>query len=222
MTKLLTTTALCMGLSLALAHAQQSTTQPVPQGSETPSATTSPPASQDPSKPMQAQPNTQPNVTVTSPSASTEKPSGGMAMSPDAFMQKQTRDQISAEDLIGANVYGANEEKIGDVSDLLMDNGGRVLAVVVGVGGFLGIGEKDVAVKFDLLDKMVEDDGDIRLTLSATKDQLKEAPEFAYLNEQRDESATGAVPPAGAPATPPSATRNPAAPAGGAISPPKQ
>jgi sporulation protein YlmC with PRC-barrel domain len=47
------------------------------------------------------------------------------------------------------NVYDPNENKIGDIKDVLVDKSGKVVALIVGVGGFLGAGEKDVAVPFE-------------------------------------------------------------------------
>ena len=51
--------------------------------------------------------------------------------------------------LIGLNVYNDNNEKLGDINELLIDKSGKVQAVVIGVGGFLGMGEHSVAVAFD-------------------------------------------------------------------------
>ncbi len=53
--------------------------------------------------------------------------------------------------LVGLNVYNTSNEKVGDVSELLIDNSGKVTAVILGVGGFLGVGEQNVAVNFDQL-----------------------------------------------------------------------
>ena len=53
--------------------------------------------------------------------------------------------------LIGVDVYNNNDEKIGDISELISDANGKIDTVVIGVGGFLGIGQSDVAVKFDQL-----------------------------------------------------------------------
>jgi sporulation protein YlmC with PRC-barrel domain len=59
-------------------------------------------------------------------------------------------DQWRASDLEGLGVYSSNNgDKIGDISELIFDNSGKVQAVVIGVGGYLGIGERDVAVPFD-------------------------------------------------------------------------
>ena len=59
-------------------------------------------------------------------------------------------------DLRGTRVYGSNNESIGDISDLLIDKQGQVVAAIVGVGGFLGIGQKDVAVPFQALEIVPE------------------------------------------------------------------
>jgi hypothetical protein len=59
---------------------------------------------------------------------------------------------MMASKLIGTTVISTNNESIGDVNDVIMDRQGKAMAVVIGVGGFLGIGEKDVAVAFDKLD----------------------------------------------------------------------
>jgi sporulation protein YlmC with PRC-barrel domain len=59
-------------------------------------------------------------------------------------------DQWQASNLEGLDVYSSNNgDKIGDISELIFDNSGKVQAVVIGVGGYLGIGERDVAVPFD-------------------------------------------------------------------------
>ncbi len=59
---------------------------------------------------------------------------------------EQKPDQLLASKLKGTDVIGSNNEKIGDVNDMLFDKDGKILAYVVGVGGFLGIGSKDVAL----------------------------------------------------------------------------
>jgi len=64
-------------------------------------------------------------------------------------MTHQQPGQWLASKLIGTTVVGPNNESIGDVNDVLMERDGHAAAVIVGVGGFLGIGEKDVAISFD-------------------------------------------------------------------------
>ena len=78
---------------------------------------------------------------------------------------------------MGKPVYSSEDpqsEKIGDVSDLIIGDNGKLTHAVIGVGGFLGIGEKDVAVPFDEL-KVLEKDGDVRLIYAATREQLEAA-----------------------------------------------
>ncbi|MBB1091351.1 PRC-barrel domain-containing protein [Rhodopseudomonas palustris] len=57
--------------------------------------------------------------------------------------------QWRASKPVGLNVYNQANEKLGDISEVLLDNAGRVQAVVIGVGGFLGVGQRDVAIAFD-------------------------------------------------------------------------
>jgi sporulation protein YlmC with PRC-barrel domain len=57
--------------------------------------------------------------------------------------------QWRASQIEGLDVYNNNNEKIGDISEMLVDSSGKIQAVVIGVGGFLGIGERDVAIAFD-------------------------------------------------------------------------
>ncbi len=68
-----------------------------------------------------------------------------------AFLEVRPQDQFRASKLIGTRVTGANNESIGEINDVLMDQNGRAHAVIIGVGGFLGIGEKDVAIPMTAL-----------------------------------------------------------------------
>jgi sporulation protein YlmC with PRC-barrel domain len=68
------------------------------------------------------------------------------------FMTQMQGEQMMASNLMGTTVVSSNNESIGDVNDVILDRNGQVLAVVIGVGGFLGIGEKDVAVPFNSLE----------------------------------------------------------------------
>jgi len=66
------------------------------------------------------------------------------ATSPDSF-----KGDWRASKVAGLSVYNDNNESVGSINDLLMDKGGSIKAVVIGVGGFLGVGEHLVAVPFD-------------------------------------------------------------------------
>ncbi|MGY4160005.1 MULTISPECIES: PRC-barrel domain-containing protein [unclassified Bradyrhizobium] len=77
------------------------------------------------------------------------------------------------------NVYDPKESKIGTIDDVLVDKTGKVTGLVVGVGGFLGAGEKDVIVPYTAIKSQKKDDK-WWLTLDETKDSLKAAPGFKY------------------------------------------
>jgi sporulation protein YlmC with PRC-barrel domain len=77
------------------------------------------------------------------------------------------------------SVYDPSDSKIGDVSDLLIQPDGKIAAAMVGVGGFLGIGEKDVAVPFEAI-KTTTKDNKVYLIMNTSKDALKSAPGFKY------------------------------------------
>jgi sporulation protein YlmC with PRC-barrel domain len=83
----------------------------------------------------------------------------------------------NAKDFMRSRVYNMSGERIGDVNDLLVDDG-RLTAFVIGVGGFLGIGEKEVSLKPDQVKRMVHSDGETYFTVNTTKEQLQAAPEY--------------------------------------------
>jgi sporulation protein YlmC with PRC-barrel domain len=76
-------------------------------------------------------------------------------------------------------VYDPQNNRIGDVDDVLVSPDGRVNALVVGVGGFLGIGEKHVIVPFNAV-KVENKDSKVTLVMNSSKDELKAAPGFKY------------------------------------------
>ena len=77
------------------------------------------------------------------------------------------------------NVYDPKDQKLGEIMDLLVNSSGQIEAAIVGVGGFLGAGEKDVAVRFTSI-KPTKKNDKTYLTLDTTKDALKNAPGFKY------------------------------------------
>lgn len=98
------------------------------------------------------------------------------------FMQSQVAGEWRASKLIGASVIGPDNKSIGDINEIIINKLGDVEAVVIGVGGFLGIGEKNVAVPLEALDvqrKMAN--GEIeKITVAYSKQELKDAPKFEY------------------------------------------
>src|SRR5262245_34617091 len=78
------------------------------------------------------------------------------------------------------NVYDPGDNKIGEIMDVLLDREGKATALIIGVGGFLGMGEKDVAVPFNAVQITSKDNNKWYLVMNATKDSLKAAKGFKY------------------------------------------
>jgi sporulation protein YlmC with PRC-barrel domain len=110
----------------------------------------------------------------------------------EKFVQKQQANDWRGSKLIGTTVYGQDNASIGEVTDVLIGNDGKIRAAVIGVGGFLGVGEKNVAVPFDALKISAKPDSSSiqKVTVSYTKDELKAAPAFAYA-DQASSQTTG-------------------------------
>jgi len=86
--------------------------------------------------------------------------------------------QLSAADLLNKSVTNASNENVGDINDIRIDASGKIAAVIVGVGGFLGLGEKDVALPFDQLAFTRDADGGLVVTAKVSKESLQAAPEW--------------------------------------------
>jgi PRC-barrel domain len=156
--------ATAAALAAMPALAQQSTSPTSPDPSAKPAQTT--PAQPEPSaKPAQTTP-AQPSATM--PSTQSSK----------SFVESQSSDQWLGSTLIGLKVMGPGDESIGSISDLLVDKDGKVIAAVVGVGGFLGIGKKNVAVPFESLNLSRNPDGNEQATVKLAKTELEKAPDF--------------------------------------------
>ncbi|WP_299785102.1 PRC-barrel domain-containing protein [uncultured Marivita sp.] len=88
-------------------------------------------------------------------------------------------DELTAEELTGARVYGPDDEDVGEIGELLMTNDGQIDRAVIDLGGFLGIGERHVAVTFDELQIVRADDGgDLRIYIDSTQEALEQQPEY--------------------------------------------
>jgi|SRR5215475_8259379 hypothetical protein len=143
------------------------------------------------------------------------------------FIAAQSTDQWVFSKFKGTDVLGPDNAHIGNVSDMLFDKNGKILGLIVGVGGFLGIGEKSVAIDMSAFQPVPADTGSsstgaggntamasrnddptmIKLKVSWTKDQLKNAPDFQYYKPPaRTTSGAGGSPTTGMaprPTTPP-------------------
>ena len=107
----------------------------------------------------------------------------------------QKPDEWLASKFKGTDVLGADGTKVGSVDDVLFDRNGQIKAIVVGVGGFLGISSKDIALEFNNFQVVPGKDGGAdQLKLTMSKDDLKAANEFQPYQPPRPTAATpGAV-----------------------------
>jgi sporulation protein YlmC with PRC-barrel domain len=102
-----------------------------------------------------------------------------IAQTPDisAFKTEQAAGEWRSANYVGKPIVNASGEKIGDINDLLFDRTGRITTVVIGVGGFLGLGEKRVALPFEVI-TYSDEDGKRLIMVPLTKEALMAAPEF--------------------------------------------
>lgn len=152
-------------------------------------------------------------------SSTTAPPSGSAASSASGvqFVNSQQADQWVASKFEGVDVLGPDNKKVGDVSDILFDKNGQILAYIVSVGGFLGMGSKYIALPPNAF-QVTMDSGttgsattsapsEQKLKISMTEEQLKQAANFEYYKPPAPAASTGT-------ATPPAGTRSPNAPTG--------
>jgi sporulation protein YlmC with PRC-barrel domain len=95
-----------------------------------------------------------------------------------AFVTVQPQGQWLASLFVGQAVTNQAGQNIGDINDLLFDKTGRISTAVIGVGGFLGMGEKSVAIPFGSLSFTADATGNRVVTISFSKEQLQAAPSF--------------------------------------------
>ena len=94
----------------------------------------------------------------------------------DGYVQTKV-EALTADDIQGVTVYGVNDEDIGEVRSLLISDTGTINKAVIDVGGFLGMGERPVAVTFEEL-QILKGDGEVRIYIDATQDELENLPEY--------------------------------------------
>jgi hypothetical protein len=194
---------LVLGLSPALAQSsapagEAQTPPPIGAPSQIPEVMPDPEHPADPAAPIpgdstQVSPSPmEPGDDAAPPPQSSEAP---QPLAPDApksaevssdpqFLSKQASDDWLASSLIAQTVYNAENVAIGDINDLVTDKNGKIVAVLIGCGGFLGLGEEDVAVRFEDL-KLARDENDsIKVVADVSKETLAAAPDYETLSEQ--------------------------------------
>ena len=112
------------------------------------------------------------------PTAATTLP----AVEASAFKPSQAEGEWRIANYVGKPIVNATGEKIGDINDVLFDRSGKITTVVIGVGGFLGLGEKRVALPFEAI-TYSEEDGKRLIMVPLTKETLQEAPEFKLIEK---------------------------------------
>lgn len=112
-----------------------------------------------------------------SPPAQTQPPAATTRT--DQRPTSEAKGPWSIREYLHTAVYNTTGERIGDVNDVIVDDSGKLVSIVIGVGGFLGIGEKDVALTPDKVKRMVYNDGNTYLTVNATKQELEALPKYA-------------------------------------------
>jgi sporulation protein YlmC with PRC-barrel domain len=96
------------------------------------------------------------------------------------ILQSVPNNSVTVTHWYKQNIYDPADNKIGEVMDVLLDAEGKATALVVGVGGFLGAGEKDVLVPFNAVRATTKDNNKWYLVMNTTKDALKNAKGFKY------------------------------------------
>lgn len=87
--------------------------------------------------------------------------------------------QMSSDELVGTPVYDSADNRVGEISEVLIATDGVVTDAIIDVGGFLGIGEKPVAISFDGISLQQQTDGDdLRAYVGTTEQQLEEFPTY--------------------------------------------
>ena len=157
--------------------------------------------------PAPSSPVSPPAATQDTPKVDTPKvdmPKADMKASDVQFIAAQKPDQWLASKFKGTDVLGPDNQKVGDVSDMLFEKSGKIDAYIISVGGFLGMGSKHVGLAPSAFQVIPGDPNSVtnsapKLKVSLTKEQLKEAPNFEPYREPRATTGAGGLGGPGAP-----------------------
>jgi nucleoid-associated protein YgaU len=125
-----------------------------------------------------AAPSAEPSPAIPSvdPEATTPDKSASTAMPTDKLVGLGS--EVAASDLLNQKVKNSANETVGDINDLSIGSDGKIAAVIIGVGGFLGMGEKNVQLPYDQLTFSRDASGYLVVTANITKESLQSAPEW--------------------------------------------
>ncbi|MGE3993463.1 PRC-barrel domain-containing protein [Pseudorhodoplanes sp.] len=125
-----------------------------------------------------------PGATNKAPPAKMDRGAAPSTTAPTTDHSTANVGNLRASALIGTSVRNAQNQSIGDINDLLLASDGTIDGAVVGVGGFLGLGERNVVLRFDAL-SVSQDGKNLRVTTSMTKQQLQTLPEWKSAESAR-------------------------------------
>jgi hypothetical protein len=145
--------------------------------------------------PIQTEPSAIPSEpTIKAPDQSSEGPkvitpdksaeNTGSTQSSGQFLNEQKADEMLASSIIGKSTYNSQDENIGEINDLVTDRSSKIVAALIGVGGFLGMGEKEVAVSFEDLKLAPDEKNNVKIVLNLNKETLASAPDYKKLDEE--------------------------------------
>lgn len=149
-----------------------------------------PALAQDPAPTPPAAGDTQPAPAPVTPDVTAPTPGGDQAATTEqqpTFLDQQQDSQLLASQMIGATIYDSAGNNLGSVKDIVMNQDGQAEAVVIGVGGFLGIGQKTVAASMGQVEKSTDENGNLKLTLNVSAGDLDAAPDFKTLDDIKRE-----------------------------------
>jgi hypothetical protein len=86
--------------------------------------------------------------------------------------------ELTADDLEGARIYGPNDEDVGEIDELILNDNGQITHVLADIGGFLGMGERTVKLSFEELQLIRNNDNDVRIYVDSTEETLEQLPEY--------------------------------------------
>ena len=129
--------------------------------------------------------------TTTNPSAGAP---GNAVQTGDMKLYSRQATDMRASFLIGSKITNMANETVGEINDLVLDKDGKIAAVIVGIGGFLGIGEREVALDYSSLNvkydpSAMTNAGATTIQVNATKESLKNAPAWTWNTEKNTGTA---------------------------------
>jgi len=123
---------------------------------------------------------------IATPVAAQDTDTDTAATGPESvtFVEKQQENQDLVSQFTGTPVVNPAGDALGKVNDMALNAAGQVEVIVIGVGGFYGVGEKNVGVPYDALARQEGEEGKTELVLDATQGDLTDAPEYLTADNQ--------------------------------------